>query len=71
MILKRLPDAIRDGNTIRAVIRGSAVNQDGRTPGIAMPDSDAQTELIKQAYRSAGLDPRDTAFFEAHGTGVR
>lgn len=70
VIVKRLSDAIRDGNTIRAVIRGTGVNQDGRTPGISMPSSSAQESLMKKVYASAGLDFKDTMMVEAHGTGT-
>lgn len=70
VILKRLDDAIRDNDTIRAVIRGSRVNQDGRTPGITMPSSDAQLSNIKAVYKEAGLDVDQTAYVECHGTGT-
>ncbi|OAX79463.1 hypothetical protein ACJ72_06218 [Emergomyces africanus] len=70
VIVKRLSDALRDGNTIRAVIRGTLVNQDGRTPGISLPSAQAQETLIRQLYSNAKLDPRDTVFVEAHGTGT-
>ncbi|OJD18079.1 hypothetical protein AJ78_01851 [Emergomyces pasteurianus Ep9510] len=70
VIVKRLSDALRDGNTIRAVIRGTLVNQDGRTPGISLPSAQAQENLIRQLYSNAKLDPRDTVFVEAHGTGT-
>jgi acyl transferase domain-containing protein len=69
IILKRLDDAIRDGDPIRAVIRGSAVNQDGKTETITSPSQEAQEELIRMCYRNAGLDPSQTTYFEAHGTG--
>lgn len=70
VILKRLSDALRDGDTIRAVVRGSGVNQDGRTPGISLPNGTAQTALIRDVYARAGLNPEDTLFIEAHGTGT-
>lgn len=70
VVVKRLSDAIRDGNTIRAIIRATAVNQDGRTPGISLPSTEAQVKLIRRVYESAGLDPRDTPMVEAHGTGT-
>ena len=70
VIVKRLSDAIRDGNTIRAVVRATALNQDGRTPGISLPSTEAQVKLIRRVYQSAGLDPRDTLMVEAHGTGT-
>ncbi|KAH8730005.1 hypothetical protein GQ44DRAFT_673662 [Phaeosphaeriaceae sp. PMI808] len=70
LILKRLPDAIRDGDTIRAVIRSTATNQDGRTPGVTQPNPSSQAMLIRQAYARAGLDMWPTRYFEAHGTGT-
>jgi acyl transferase domain-containing protein len=70
LVLKRVSDAIRDGDTIRAVIRGTASNQDGKTPGITQPTKDAQVAAIKQAYSVAGLNPSLTRYFEAHGTGT-
>jgi acyl transferase domain-containing protein len=67
-MLKSMDQALRDGDTIRAVIRGSSVVQDGRTPGITMPSCDAQVRMIKKVYEQARLDPRETAYVEAHGT---
>lgn len=70
MILKRLDDAIRDGDAIRAVIRGTATNSDGRTPGIASPSSEAQARAIRSAYANAGIsDYGLTSYLECHGTG--
>ncbi|GFF43418.1 lovastatin nonaketide synthase [Aspergillus udagawae] len=68
--LKPLADALRDNNVIRAVIRGTGVNQDGKTPGITLPSAEAQEELIRTTYQSAGLDFSETNYFEAHGTGT-
>lgn len=69
--LKRLDDALRDGNPIRAVIRATASNFDGRTPGIAQPSSTSQEALIRACYRSAQItDFGDTTFVECHGTGT-
>lgn len=69
VILKRLSDAIRDGDPIRAIIRGSATNSDGRTPGIASPSSEAQATAIRAAYANAGItDLSGTAYLECHGT---
>jgi acyl transferase domain-containing protein len=70
LILKPLHDAIRNGDTIRAVIRGSAANQDGKTAGITLPSKSSQVSLIKTAYEQAGCDPSLTGYFEAHGTGT-
>ncbi|KAF2202553.1 hypothetical protein GQ43DRAFT_470778 [Delitschia confertaspora ATCC 74209] len=71
IVLKRLSDAICDGNTIRAIIRSTSCNQDGHTPGLTVPSLNAQIENIQTAYRIARLDPASTAFFEAHGTGTQ
>jgi acyl transferase domain-containing protein len=67
VVLKRLDFALQDGDPIRAVIRATAINQDGRTQGITVPSQRAQVKLIHKAYQMAGLDPRDTAYVEAHG----
>ncbi|KAJ0418705.1 hypothetical protein BJY00DRAFT_314616 [Aspergillus carlsbadensis] len=71
VVLKRVEDALRDGDNIRAIVRGTGVNQDGKTKGITLPNAVAQAELIKSTYQSAGLDMRDTQYFEAHGTGTQ
>ncbi|KAI0911302.1 hypothetical protein F4823DRAFT_636623 [Ustulina deusta] len=73
IILKPLDRALSDGDNVECVVRGSAVNSDGRTAGITVPSATAQTELIRRAYRDAGLDPLvdRCQFFEAHGTGTR
>ncbi|CAG7972082.1 unnamed protein product [Penicillium salamii] len=71
VVAKPLHAAIRDGDTIRAVIRETGVNQDGRTPGITVPSGDAQERLIREVYWRAGLDLEHTRFVEAHGTGTR
>lgn len=70
LVLKRLSDALRDNDLIRAVIRSTGSNQDGYTPGITQPSSDAQATLIRDRYKKAGLAMNETKFFEAHGTGT-
>lgn len=71
VILKRLNDAVRDNDTIRAIIRGTASNQDGRTSGITTPDPGAQVRCIKSAYSNAGIvDIDKTGYAECHGTGT-
>ncbi|KXH41518.1 PKSN polyketide synthase for alternapyrone biosynthesis protein [Colletotrichum salicis] len=70
IVVKRLKDALRDGDTIRAVIRGTGTNADGKTPGITQPSAEAQAELIRSTYEKAGLLFSDTQYFEAHGTGT-
>lgn len=70
LVIKRLSDALRDGDTIRAVIRNTGTNADGKTPSITAPSSDAQIDLINRTYAGAGLDLRSTEYFECHGTGT-
>ncbi|XXG97578.1 short-chain alcohol dehydrogenase [Hypoxylon texense] len=71
--LKRLSDAIRDGDPIRGVIRSTAVNSNGKVPavGITHPNREGQADVIAHAYKRGGdLDPRLTGYFECHGTGT-
>jgi len=70
IVLKRLSDARRDGDEILAVIAGSAVNHDGRSNGLLAPNPDAQAEVLRKAYKDAGINPRDVDYIEAHGTGT-
>jgi acyl transferase domain-containing protein len=69
--VKKLNDALQNGDPIRAVIRASSSNCDGKTPGMANPSSEAHEELIRRAYEAAGIrDCSRTAFVECHGTGT-
>ncbi|WP_433465181.1 SDR family NAD(P)-dependent oxidoreductase [Spirillospora sp. CA-128828] len=70
VVLKRLPDAIRDGDRVLAVIRGSGVNSDGRSNGLVAPNSDAQRALLRDVYATAGIATREVDYVEAHGTGT-
>jgi polyketide synthase 13 len=70
LVLKRVADARRDGDQILAVIAGSAVNHDGRSNGLLAPNPDAQAEVLRKAYKNAGIDPRTVDYIEAHGTGT-
>lgn len=70
LVLKRVDDARRDGDQILAVIAGSAVNHDGRSNGLIAPNQDAQADVLRRAYKDAGIDPRTVDYIEAHGTGT-
>ncbi|MCP2294738.1 polyketide synthase 13 [Nocardia amikacinitolerans] len=70
VVLKRLADAERDGDRILAVIKGSAVNNDGRSNGLLAPNPDAQADVLRAAYRDAGIKPSTVDYIEAHGTGT-
>ncbi|VBA62188.1 polyketide synthase Pks13 [Mycobacterium attenuatum] len=70
LVLKRIDDARRDGDQILAVIAGSAVNHDGRSNGLIAPNQDAQADVLRRAYKDAGIDPRTIDYIEAHGTGT-
>ena len=70
VILKRLSDAIRDKDNIRAVIRATSVNQDGISSGFTVPNGDAQIALIKQSMNKARIEAADVSYVEAHGTGT-
>jgi phthiocerol/phenolphthiocerol synthesis type-I polyketide synthase D len=70
VVLKRLTDAVRDGNRVLAVVRGSAVNQDGRSNGLTAPNAPAQRDVITQALRGADVAAGSVNFVETHGTGT-
>lgn len=70
-ILKRLSDAVRDGNHIHGVIRGSALNHGGKTNGYTVPNPQAQADVIRQALSEANLSARHVSYIEAHGTGTK
>ncbi|WP_239005049.1 polyketide synthase [Mycolicibacterium sp. CBMA 360] len=70
VVVKRLVDAVRDGDRIRAVIRGSAINQDGASGGLTVPNGVAQQRVIAEALERAGLTPGEVGYLEAHGTGT-
>ncbi|HYI12098.1 MAG TPA: SDR family NAD(P)-dependent oxidoreductase [Thermoanaerobaculia bacterium] len=70
-VLKRLRDAVADGDRIYAVIRGSGTNQDGHTNGITAPSAQSQTALQVGVYERFGIDPSTITCVEAHGTGTK
>ena len=69
-VLKRLSDALRDGDEVLAVVRGSAVNQDGRSNGLMAPNPAAQAAVLRAACADADVEPSDVDYVEAHGTGT-
>ncbi|MCJ1264132.1 hypothetical protein MMC22_004003 [Lobaria immixta] len=72
VVLKRLDDAVRDKDPIRAIVRGSSTNSDGWTVGIASPSPEAQAVAIRRAYVRAGIaDIQGTSYIECHGTGTQ
>ncbi|KAK7936648.1 polyketide synthase [Apiospora aurea] len=68
--LKTVCAARRDRDGIWAIIRGTSVNSDGRTPGISHPSVDGQVAVIRSAYATSQLEPRDIDYVECHGTGT-
>jgi acyl transferase domain-containing protein len=72
VVLRRLGDALRDGDTVHAVIRGTAINNDGAgKAGYLAPSVDGQAEAAAQALAVAGIDADSVGYVEAHGTGTR
>jgi phthiocerol/phenolphthiocerol synthesis type-I polyketide synthase D len=70
VVLKRLTDAVRDGDRVLAVVRGSAVNQDGRSNGLTAPNALAQRDVLTRALRGADVAAGSVNYVEAHGTGT-
>ncbi len=70
VVLKRLSDAIANGDNIRAILLGSATNQDGRTSSITTPNSLSQQAVIKQALINSRVEPSQISYLETHGTGT-
>ncbi|MDI1443201.1 acyltransferase domain-containing protein [Polyangium sp. 6x1] len=70
VVLKRLSDALRDGDRIRGLIRGFAVNQDGRSTGLTAPNVLSQQAMLRQALERGRLSPADVGYVEMHGTGT-
>ncbi|MFM2162411.1 MAG: hypothetical protein RLZZ383_1923, partial [Pseudomonadota bacterium] len=70
VVLRRLDDALAEGDRVLAVIRGGAINQDGRSNGLTAPNPDAQRRVVEAALANAGLSPAAVGYVEAHGTGT-
>lgn len=70
IILKRLDDAVRDGDKVYAVIRNISSSSDGRAKGITAPDVEGQIRSLERTYRKTPFAPDTVSFIEAHGTGT-
>lgn len=70
VVLKRLSDALADGDRIYCLVAGSAVNNDGYSNGLTAPNPAAQEEMLREVYARAGVDPASVGYVEAHGTGT-
>ncbi|WP_448330246.1 SDR family NAD(P)-dependent oxidoreductase [Streptomyces sp. DSM 41534] len=70
VLLKRLSDALADGDRIHGLVLGTGSNSDGRTMGLALPNSEAQERLLREVYDRARVHPDELVYFEAHGTGT-
>ncbi|NMO19517.1 SDR family oxidoreductase [Pyxidicoccus fallax] len=72
VVLKRLRDALEDGDSIHAVIKGSAINNDGSVKvGYTAPSVEGQAAVISEALGAAGVEPESIGYVEAHGTGTK
>ena len=70
ILLKRVSDALADGDTILALIRGSAIGQDGRSNGLTAPNGPSQEAVIRAALANARITPQQISYVETHGTGT-
>ena len=72
IVLKKLDEALKDGDNIHAVIKASAITNDGQDKiGFTAPSVEGQAAAIEKAYRKAQIDPATVSYIEAHGTGTR
>jgi len=70
IVLKSLSSALADGDPIHSLILGSAIGQDGRTNGLMAPSQEGQEQMLREAYKAAGILPGNVQYVEAHGTGT-
>ena len=71
IVLKKQRAAEMNGDNIRAIVRGTGANHDGTKEGLTLPNPKAQADLVRDVYAAGGLSPKDTGYFEAHGTGTK
>ncbi|MEB3341937.1 beta-ketoacyl synthase N-terminal-like domain-containing protein, partial [Okeania sp.] len=70
LVLKRLRDAVADGDRILALVKGSAINHDGPSSGLTVPNQQAQKKVLRQALANAKVNPSEVDYIECHGTGT-
>ncbi|WP_195571659.1 beta-ketoacyl synthase N-terminal-like domain-containing protein [Paenibacillus sp. 1001270B_150601_E10] len=70
LVLKRMAQALEDGDHIYGIVKGSAINHSGKTHTLTYPNPAAQAEVISEAYRRAGISPLSVGYIETHGTGT-
>ncbi|HEX2091756.1 MAG TPA: polyketide synthase, partial [Longimicrobiaceae bacterium] len=70
VVLRRLSDALADGDPVLALILGSSVNHDGASSALTVPNGAAQRELLRRALQAARVEPAEVSYLEAHGTGT-
>lgn len=70
VVLKKLSDAIKDGDRIYSLIKGSAINQDGKSNGLTAPNGPSQEKVIRKALSNAGINSSEVSYIETHGTGT-
>jgi acyl transferase domain-containing protein/NADPH:quinone reductase-like Zn-dependent oxidoreductase len=70
VLLRKLDDALRDGDRIYAVVEATGSNQDGRTPAITVPSAASQEALARSVCARSGIAPHEVTYVEAHGTGT-
>lgn len=71
LVLKRLADAVADGDRVHAVLAATGNNTDGRSTGMIVPSAETQEALLHTVYAEAGIDADDLVYVEAHGTGTQ
>lgn len=70
IVLKRLTEAVADGDIIQAIIRGTAINHNGYTSGLTVPSGPSQQEVIRAALADGQVEPEQVSYIEAHGAGT-
>lgn len=69
-VIKKLTDAVRDGDRVYCTIRAAVINQDGHTSSMTVPGVETQAKMLEDAFAKAGIEPKQVRYMEAHGTGT-